>query len=562
MTIFLDIFKKKKEETIFDINLKKGLYVGSTIPIQAVRGGREIKQHPLYIPWKDLAGHLVVFGTTRVGKTRMMVAFIRQCILRGMDLLIVEPKGSIGQETLAWILEFLEEAGRLRDFKYISPLYTDLSVKLNPLWGMGNEEIASLIQTLVPGTDDFYKTVGYSVTFAILIGLEFLEKVEGSKFIDKIIMEEYNRVYTGGANIIDAINNVSDPDLATRAVNPSLGKPLGDLDPPYRSLVTFKDIMTYATQEGLNAILSHVSKITVEQFATTDEKEISHLLQLQDNAIKVLATQASQDAGYFSKVANSFKIAIQQLSIGALGEILCSVKINPVMDGFRNPHKGQVLVIQPFPMKFQGASDAFIKTFFTMMTTSFGDVGASGRAFPREIALFIDEGGSVLYDGIENTFNKAGGLGLRIFIFSQSFADYKKTLGPELTQIVNDNTNIKIYMKMNDITSRTDVADSFGGEMKTRSNYMGSKIDMRISAGAQEEAFLTSAHIANLQNQEFILQAAVGSYAGRTPFQPDPYSIVKMPTSDAEKIYEKFGVNFAAHIARVNENQDEITKKD
>ncbi len=145
---FKNFFKKfSKDEDLWDIDLAKGLFIGTGVRIT---GTGINKVEPIYIAWGDLAGHFSVYGTTRVGKTRLMVALIRQCILRGMDILVVEPKGSVGQETIGWVMQFAEEAGRLRDFKYCSPYFPEFSVQFNPLYGLSNEEIASMVSTIVP----------------------------------------------------------------------------------------------------------------------------------------------------------------------------------------------------------------------------------------------------------------------------------------------------------------------------------------------------------------------------------------------------------------------------
>jgi len=536
-------------EKIFDIDLDKGLYLGAGVDIEPnLREQNEVI--PIFIDWSHLAGHLVVYGTTRVGKTRLMVSLIRQCVLNNKDIMVVEPKGSKGQETIAWILEFAEEADRLRDITYISPMFKNLSQSFNPIYGLSNEEIASLVSTLIPAKDDFYIVMGYTITFAILIGLEFIEKAEGKVAVSKSIEREFKRVYAGDSNIIDEENNLSDPDLAERVVEPKQSTSLEDINPPYRTLVTFADIATYSTQQGLNIILDTVNKITSEQYDTENKKEIDELNRLKIEAIRALSEQAEKDQSYFSKVASSFNITIQQLSTGDLGQILCSTKINPVMDGFKNQNHGQILIIQPYPLKYKKASDAFVRVFFAMFTAAFGDVGAAGRVFPREIFLFIDEGGSVLYPGIEHLFNKAGGLGLRIMIFSQSFADYEAELGKELTSIINDNTNTKIYMLMNDLGSREQVASSFGKVMLATAGYMGSKLDMRVSTGEGEKELLTSAHLSKMQKQEFLLQTNIGSYLCVAPSQPDPDFWVETPRTETELLYDNYASRFASEIEK------------
>ncbi len=533
-----DFFKKNSDkDQWWDIDLKKGLFIGTGVKITG-KGVNEVE--PIYIEWGDLAGHLCVYGTTRVGKTRLMVSLIRQCILRGMDILVVEPKGSVGQETIAWVMQFAEEAGRLRDFKYCSPFFPEFSIQFNPLYGLSNEEISSIVSTIVPAKDDFFKTIGYTVSMAILAGLEFLELAEGKEQVSKIIDSEYKRVFSGNANIIDKMENISVPDLATRIVMPQDGKSLEEIDPPFRSIVSFADLATYSTLEGLQAILSHVEKKTEEEYNVNHpyEKDILNLKKIE--AIRILKEQTEKDKGFFSKVSSSFQVILQQMSTGNLGQILCSTKINPVLDGYKNPDYGQILILQPYPLIYKAASDALVRIFFAMFTAAYGNVGASGRKFPREICLFIDEGGSVMYPGVEALFNKAGGIGLRIFIFTQSFADYEDTLGAEVSKIVNDNTNTKLYLKMNDASSRKQLEEAFGKVRVSTPGYGGSKLDMRITVKEEEKPLLLSSHIAEMKKQEFLLQYKEGNFICCAPAQDDPDYWCEMPKIKSEELFESY----------------------
>ena len=541
----LEIF----EEGEFDIDIERGLYIGAGVAMVADKDEDLVRVKPIFVSWGDLAGHVAVYGTTRVGKTRLMVSIIRQCIMRGMDILVIEPKGAVGskvdedgnsvgagQETLAWVTQFAEEAGRLRDIRYISPKFDQYSLKFNPLYGLTNEEVASLVSTIIPADDEFFIAMGRQITMAVLLGLDFLEQSEGKEAVEKIIAKEYKKVYGGGSNIIDQDINLSDPDLAERVMNPQMDSDLNHIEPPYRSLLTFADLSTYANQEGVTAILQFVEKVTPDSYNTKSLTEIQNLNKMKSEAVKALNEIVNKDKQYFSKVSSSFNIVMQQMSTGELGTILCSVKINPLVDRFYSD-RGQILLIQPWPLIYKDASKSFVRIFFSVITSYLGNIGASGRAMKREIAMFVDEGGAVLYAGVEDLFNKAGGLGLRIFIFTQSFADYSSGLGEEVAAIVNDNTNIKIYMRMNDQGSRELVASSFGTVKKKSTKYMGSKLDMRISSAIEDVELLSPAHMGDMQKQEFLLQYGEGRFYCVGPFQPDPDLLYEMPEIHMERAF-------------------------
>lgn len=567
-----EVLSKKDKKVISDLivgdsfkpDISKGLYIGPSVDLVPDNEEDLLVPKPRYIPWADLAGHMAVYGTTRVGKTRLMVSFIRQAIERNMDLIVVEPKGSVGgkdesgsileagQETIGWILEFAEENNRLRHVKYISPVFHEHSLCFNPLYGMKDEEIASLISQITPASDEFFKKIGYQIAMSICVALSFLEKAEGSEVVKDAVRKEYLRVYGAPtASIVDEEEMLYDPDLASRAVErPLFPKDPAGHDVPFRTLMTFADLEQYMSQDGINMLLDMVTKVSPSQFNVKTKKEEREILELQKSTITILSKMAKKDPMYYSKVSTSFETLFSQLAKGDIGHIFCSVKINPLFDSIMNPYDGLIAIVQPYPLTYKDAANTFVRVFFSMLTSFAGNVGASGRSTPREIGMFVDEGGAVLYPGVEDLFNKGGGLGLRLFIFTQSFSDYKAGLSEEVAEIVNDNTNIKIYMRMNDPQSRKTVAESFGKYKAKDPSYMGSKLDMRIQTREEEKDILLPAHIGDMKKQEFLLQYGEGRFYCMAPFQPDPKYYVKMPKVQMEKVFVDIGRSILDDIMR------------
>ena len=555
----------------FKIDLSKGMYVGAGLPLIGTELERRTVR-PMYIDWSHAPGHTAVYGTTRVGKTRLMASMIEQCIMRGMDVLVVEPKGAVGnkkdvddndigagQETLGWITQFAEKAGRLNELKYVSPKFPKISEPFNPLFGMTNEEIASLVSTLIPADDDFFTTMGYQITFCVLVGLQAIEKSRGQEYIDNLITAEYIKYYKNDGMDDDSNDDTSSadrepadevgkrPDIVDKVVE---GDPhiQDHMIPPSRALVTLADIAKWATQKNIKLLLTKVQGLKSIDNQALSKTEREDWAIMQEEAIRALDEMANKEAGFFSKVSSSFSLILSQLSTGDLGRILCSTKINPFRDGFMDKSRGQIVMIQPFPLIFKTASDAFVRIFFSMLTSFYGNIGASGRGAPRQLALFVDEGGAVLYNGVQELFNKGGGLGLCIYIFTQSFADYKSGLGIEIAEIVNDNTNTKIFMRMNDPSSRETVAESFGIVKAEDNKYMGSKLDMRITANREDRDILLPAHMADMQKQEFLLQYGEGRYYCCAPFQPDPDILYVAPEIESERIFQKMSNQFRTRV--------------
>jgi DNA helicase HerA-like ATPase len=91
-----------------------------------IRGG---KQQELYMNDADRSGHFWCFGTTRVGKTRLLENMLEQDIRKGNSVVVIDPKGDI--PLFSKIYQAAKEAGREDDLMLITPIFPQYSIKLN-----------------------------------------------------------------------------------------------------------------------------------------------------------------------------------------------------------------------------------------------------------------------------------------------------------------------------------------------------------------------------------------------------------------------------------------------
>lgn len=517
----------------YKYNKKNGLFLGFGVDFDNMDNGVV----PVYVPWGTLNGHTIVFGTTRVGKTRLMMAFVDQMIEENMDLIIVDPKGSKGQEIIGWVLEYAEKHQKLSKVKYISPMFPEHSLPLNPLYYMSNEEIASTIAGLIESKDEFYQNMGYEIVMAICLSLDYIEKTSPKTRILAEIEAEYSRFY-GLDDIVDVVNMVMNPDLAQRVSEPEIMENVETAVPPLRSLLTMADLAAYSTKEGLESLKHYVTSTNEELHE--NPAAIHKLKVLKTQALRALEEQIKKPADYFSKVASSYNLILNKLSSGSIGAIFSTVKINPLIDLLYQEGDGNIFIVQPASMVYKQAADAFVKIYFAMMMSLFGRIGATGRGLPRQVGLCIDEGGAALYKGVEALFNKGGGLGLRIMLFTQAFSDFDAVIGKELAAIISDNTNVKIYLRMNDEASREKVASSFGVLKKEEDSISGSKRDFKTSVSRKEEEILTASHVSQLPSQHFLFHNGDRRYLVKGPYTADPKYFIEMPTLEAEDVMAMF----------------------
>jgi hypothetical protein len=127
-------------------------------------------------------GHLWCFGTTRVGKTRIIENMISQDIRRGHSVVMIDPKGD--QELFAKIVETAQEAGRLGELMFISPVFPEYSMAVDPLahYYIPEELVAHIISGVQVGREPFFYNVAYEISIAIVQSLLITDEGRGQSF--------------------------------------------------------------------------------------------------------------------------------------------------------------------------------------------------------------------------------------------------------------------------------------------------------------------------------------------------------------------------------------------
>jgi type IV secretory pathway TraG/TraD family ATPase VirD4 len=129
--------------------------------------------------------HTWTFGTTGVGKTRLLEYMAIQDIKRGCNVIILDPKND--GEIFSKVIQAAIECRRLGDVRLLTPIFPGRSCKLNPLeYYRMDEEIVSIILAGVEmGKEPFYYNVANESTTAIVQSLNYIRRREG-------IMEKLN----------------------------------------------------------------------------------------------------------------------------------------------------------------------------------------------------------------------------------------------------------------------------------------------------------------------------------------------------------------------------------
>jgi len=119
----------------------------------------------------DRKGHFFCFGTTRVGKTRIIENMVCQDLRKGYSAVVIDPKGDI--ELFSKIVQVASETGRLGELMFISSVFPEYSMTIDPLAHhyMPEELVAHIISGVQVGREPFFYNVSYEISIAIVEAL-------------------------------------------------------------------------------------------------------------------------------------------------------------------------------------------------------------------------------------------------------------------------------------------------------------------------------------------------------------------------------------------------------
>ena len=138
------------------------------------------KETTISIPDSVRSGHLGVFGTTRIGKTRLAEYIITQDIEKGYNLVIVDPKGDI--DLFSSVVSTAAKVGRLSDLMLLTPIYPQYSVKIDPLshYYMIDELVDHVISG-IQAREDYFISVAQEITTAVISSLALQAQYRNQK---------------------------------------------------------------------------------------------------------------------------------------------------------------------------------------------------------------------------------------------------------------------------------------------------------------------------------------------------------------------------------------------
>ena len=389
--------------------LESHLQRGKPLPVgRDARGGYPAlhavgkkEEQPLVLPWSELVGHVLIGGTTRSGKTRLLEVILSEAIRGPGTVIVIDPKGDA-----ELLIRAAAEAHRSgREFAFFSPAHADHSASFNPFSMCTNTtELAARVQALMPGGGGMAKGDPFFTEYPLAV-------VERLGAAQEAVGDEWT---------IEGLHAVT-----------TMVPPLDDLVSRY----------LYQVLGGRDDWAPSLEDLIAEYTRSRGEK--------QDALADALVDDKEKPRDHFVQVTANLVPAFRGVTGGKMARLLSSADPELTWDGVVAQRK--VVYFAMSSLLYGEVANRIGRVILQDLIGFLGDRYAfNDPATMTPLTILIDEFSNVAYPGFIDALNKGGGAKANIMLAMQSLADPEAAMGKDGTQRVLDNLNTRVWFRLTD----------------------------------------------------------------------------------------------------------------
>ncbi|KGM38741.1 hypothetical protein JY96_21495 [Aquabacterium sp. NJ1] len=373
--------------------------------------GVEVEEEDVFTALAELNNHTIVYGTTRVGKTRLAQILITQDIRRGDVVIVMDPKGDV--DLLLGMYADAVAAGREKDFFVFHLGFPEISARYNPIGAFEQiTEVASRTTNPLPdeGQSSAFKAFAWRYVNVIARAMAAI----GEK-------PDFAKIYRYGVNIDDLARNYLEQYLDSK-------------EPGWRDRFDptptkdMKDLLAKAAKNGRD---------TQVVMLTQYFREKGHTDQVADALISVL----SNDRTYFEKLVSSLYPLMEKLTSGKLAELISPNYFDtsdprPIIDWMSIINRGGIVYMGLDALSIPDVAQTVAAAGLADLTSVAGSIykhtssyGMSRGGRRRRIRLHADELNELIGPEFVQLANKAGGADVNITGYTQTGQDIEAKVG-------------------------------------------------------------------------------------------------------------------------------------
>ncbi|HAV1568897.1 TPA: type IV conjugative transfer system coupling protein TraD [Klebsiella michiganensis] len=384
----------------------------------------------------ERVGHTVVYGTTRVGKTRLAELLVTQDIRRGEVTIVFDPKGDADLMKRVWAEA--HRAGR-GDELYIFHLgWPEISARYNAVGRFGRvSEVASRVAGQLSGEGNSAAFREFAWRFVNIIARALVALGERPDYT--LIMRYVNNIADLYIRYAEKIIQAQLPALQTQIENNQ--QVLGEDDVP-RNMQGQPDAL----------------RIWAIEVALSSEEG----KKLYDPILDGLRSAVRYDRTYFDKIVASLLPLLEKLTTGKTAELLSPDyqdidDTRPIFDWEQIIRKKAVVYVGLDALSDSEVASAVGNSMFADLVSVAGHIykhginaglpgGKEGKSL---INLHCDEFNELMGDEFIPLINKGGGAGMQVTAYTQTSSDIEARIGNTAkTAQVQGNFNNLIMLRV------------------------------------------------------------------------------------------------------------------
>ncbi|HFD7933705.1 TPA: type IV conjugative transfer system coupling protein TraD [Yersinia enterocolitica] len=384
----------------------------------------------------ERVGHTVVYGTTRVGKTRLAELLVTQDIRRGEVTIVFDPKGDADLMKRVWAEA--HRAGR-GDELYIFHLgWPEISARYNAVGRFGRvSEVASRVAGQLSGEGNSAAFREFAWRFVNIIVRALVALGERPDYT--LIMRYVNNIADLYIRYAEKIIQAQLPALQTQIENNQ--QVLGEDDVP-RNMQGQPDAL----------------RIWAIEVALSSEEG----KKLYDPILDGLRSAVRYDRTYFDKIVASLLPLLEKLTTGKTAELLSPDyqdidDTRPIFDWEQIIRKKAVVYVGLDALSDSEVASAVGNSMFADLVSVAGHIykhginaglpgGKEGKSL---INLHCDEFNELMGDEFIPLINKGGGAGMQVTAYTQTSSDIEARIGNAAkTAQVQGNFNNLIMLRV------------------------------------------------------------------------------------------------------------------
>lgn len=394
--------KSKSQKTLSDVGGNSALH------------GVELHEENVWMNLADRVGHTLVLGTTRVGKTRLLELLVSQDIRRGDVVIVIDPKGD--GDLLRRIVFEAKACGREDDVIIFHLGFPDISARYNPIGNFARiTEVANRVAGQLPssGESAAFREFGWRFVNIIAKALVALGRRPDYKQIQRYILSVDHLLLDYVKQWLPKV----DPnwESAVEVVEKEIDE---------RSL----PIHMRTRSRRLIAIVNYIQKNN-----------------LYDSIADGLCSAFNYDKTYFDKITASLLPLIEKLTTGKVADLISPDYFDlednrPIFDWLQVIRGKKIVYVGLDALSDATVAAAVGNSMFADLCSiagqlyKYGVEGGFGKASEQTkvfypIDVHSDEFNELIGDEFIPLLNKAGGSGVRVTAYTQTWSDVEAKLG-------------------------------------------------------------------------------------------------------------------------------------